>query len=117
MMHKDILIVSNAKDLHALAVRRELTRLGCRVHLVASDELRSHPLCYEFCREPYLRVSGQRVNVSDISTVWWRRPSLNQNFAQSILDEDELDFVNRNCSSVLRSFLTASFSGNWVSSP
>ncbi len=117
MVQKTILIVSNANDLHALAVRRELTRLKCRVRLLACDELRSHHLSFEFSKAPYLRIANRRVYVSDVSTIWWRRPSLNQNLPEGIFDDDQLDFINKNCASTLRSFLIASFSGQWISSP
>lgn len=117
MMLKTILIVSNANDLHALAVQRELIRVGCRVYLLACDELRSHHLSFDFSGEPYLRIADQRVDISDISTIWWRRPSLNQNLPQGAFNEDQLDFINKNCASTLRSFLVASFSGEWISSP
>jgi glutathione synthase/RimK-type ligase-like ATP-grasp enzyme len=116
-MQKKILIVSNANDMHALAVRRELIRLGCQVHLLACDKLHSHHLSFEFSREPYLRIASQRVDVSDISTIWWRRPSINQNLPEGAFNEDQLDFINKNCTSSLRSFLIASFSGEWISSP
>jgi hypothetical protein len=87
------------------------------VHLLACDELRSHHLSFEFGREPYLRIARQRVDVSDVSTIWWRRPSLNQNLTEGAFDDDQIDFINKNCTSTLRSFLSASFSGEWVSSP
>lgn len=114
---KTILIVSSTDDLHALAVRRELIKMGCCVHLLACDDLRSHRLNFDFSKEPYLRVASQRVDVADISTIWWRRPSLNQRLPEGAFNDDQIDFINKNCASTLRSFLNASFSGTWVSSP
>jgi glutathione synthase/RimK-type ligase-like ATP-grasp enzyme len=104
-------------DLHALAVRRELSKMGCCVHLLACDDLRSHQLSFDFREEPHLRIADQRVDVVDISTIWWRRPSLNQQLPESVFNDDQIDFINKNCTSTLRSFLNASFSGKWVSSP
>jgi glutathione synthase/RimK-type ligase-like ATP-grasp enzyme len=117
VVQSTILIVSNTNDLHALAVRRELLSMGCCAHLLACDELRSHQFSFEFSREPYLRIASQRVDVADISTIWWRRPSLNQRLPEGAFDDDQIDFINKNCASTLRSFLNASFSGEWVSSP
>jgi glutathione synthase/RimK-type ligase-like ATP-grasp enzyme len=116
-VEKTVLIVSGTNDMHALAVRRELVAAGCTVHFFASDDFGAHELSFEFDREPYLRIAGERVNVGDISTIWWRRPSLNQRLPEAGFDDDQTDFVNRNCSRTLRSFLVASFSGVWVSSP
>lgn len=116
-MRKTILIVSNANDLHALAVRRELLKISCNAYLLECDRLSKHNLNFGFDQEPYLKIDDQYIEVSEISTIWWRRPSLNQHFQENILDDDQVDFINKNCTSALRSFLLSTFSGKWVSSP
>ncbi|MGK5545888.1 ATP-grasp domain-containing protein [Streptomyces sp. URMC 127] len=117
MTDKHILIVSNTNDLHALAVRRELAARGCPVSLLACDRLREQPLAYGFGSDPVLEAEGRRVAVRDLSTVWWRRPSLDQRLPEGALGEDQLHFVNTNCRATLRSFLCSAFTGTWVSSP
>ncbi|MGW2598719.1 ATP-grasp domain-containing protein [Streptomyces klenkii] len=117
MARKSVLIVSNTNDLHALAVRRELAARGFPVHLLACDRLRDHPLTFGFGSEPFLETEGGRVETAGVSTVWWRRPSLDQRLPEGALDEDQVHFVNTNCKATLRSFLRGSFTGTWVSSP
>lgn len=117
VVRKTVLIVSSTNDLHALAVQRELMWAGCSVHFLACDQLRENQLSFDFSREPSIRLDSQPVDVNGISTIWWRRPSLNQRVPESALNDEQIDFINRNCASTLRSFLIASFSGKWVSSP
>ncbi|MET9414300.1 hypothetical protein ABZY03_08935 [Streptomyces klenkii] len=117
MARKSVLIVSNTNDLHALAVRRELAARGFPVHLLACDRLRDHPLTFGFGSEPVLETEGGRVETAGVSTVWWRRPSLDQRLPEGALDENQAHFVHTNCKATLRSFLRGSFTGTWVSSP
>ncbi|RLU90408.1 hypothetical protein CTZ27_20975 [Streptomyces griseocarneus] len=117
MTRKNVLIVSGTNDLHALAVQRELGNRGCPVHFLACDRIRDHPLSFEYRREPTLVIGGRRVEVGTVSTVWWRRPALHQRLPAGALGSDQAHFVDTNGTATLRSFLSASFRGAWVSSP
>ncbi|MCC3767910.1 hypothetical protein [Streptomyces sp. UNOC14_S4] len=114
---KTVLIVSGTNDLHALAVRRELGSRDCHVRFLACDRIRDHPLSFEYGREPTLVIGGRGLEVGAVSTVWWRRPALHQRLPVGALDDDQVHFVDTNATATLRSFLSASFRGTWVSSP
>jgi glutathione synthase/RimK-type ligase-like ATP-grasp enzyme len=114
---KSILIVSSSDDLHALAVRRELNHRGCNAFLLASDELNSHEFRFEFDSDPQVALQSRSISVASISTIWWRRPALNQRLPDNAFTDDQVDFINKNSMSTLRSFLTASFDGKWISTP
>lgn len=116
-MQGPILIVSSAKDLHAVAVRRELERAGCPVELLPCDELTNNGLSIELGAERYLQIGTRRLDIDDISKIWWRRTTLRQSLAEEPSDPDHRDYIDKNCRLTLRAFLEQSFTGTWVSSP
>lgn len=117
MVTTTILIVSGSHDLHARAVQRELQALGADVQFFACDTFDEHQLAFGFDETPHLRIGGRRVHIDEISTIWWRRPSLNQRLPDGVFDDDQVAFINRSCTRSLRAVLNASFRGRWISSP
>lgn len=113
-----ILIVAGGNDLHALAVKRELEVMGRPALFLACDKLRDYRLNDDLRGHASVTIDSQELRVSDLKTIWWRRPSLNQRLPDcDNYRADELDFINRNSTATLKSMLLAEFRGRWVSSP
>jgi hypothetical protein len=120
----EIIVVSSADDLHALAVVDRLNAdRSVGAHLIAADRLAFTESLTWSARDPLtpvglLRtVAGGSVDVGDCQAVWWRRASTSQRDRSRLDDEGPRELLDRNCSEALVGLLQTCFTGAWVSDP
>jgi hypothetical protein len=70
-------IFSLEADLHAHAICHELKLLGVRCHFFATDaQIEDGGAVWEISKSPrsiLIDYDGTDVDVSELSTIWWRR--------------------------------------------
>jgi glutathione synthase/RimK-type ligase-like ATP-grasp enzyme len=119
---KVIVIVSEHNDLHALIIQHMLINSGTEAILVQADRLAySRPFtwrCYRSSDHGPGDVSlAERITVSEVDAVWWRRSPRCQNhdlIAESSPEDRTL--IERSCHAALLGALYPS-TGTWISDP
>lgn len=122
-MQRRFLIVSQADDLHALAVQAAVRRRGFTCDIVEADALTGREsinfaLDSEVASFALIRASdGTLVDVSTIDAIWWRRFKQDQQIEAGRLTEDQVSLINNDCFAALVGSLQSAFKGKWISSP
>lgn len=122
-MPRQFLIVTQADDLHGLAVQAAVRQRGFDCHIVESDQLSgresiSYAIGASGAGSALLRTSeGALVDVSSVDAIWWRRFRTNQQIGPADLTEAHRSLINNDCVGALVGSLQNTFSGRWISSP
>jgi glutathione synthase/RimK-type ligase-like ATP-grasp enzyme len=122
-MPRQFLIVTQADDLHGLAVQAAVRRRGFDCHIFESDQLSGREsITYAIGAgegaEALLRTAdGQIVDVASLEAIWWRRFGMNQDVGSDELSEVQRDLINNDCVGAAIGALQNAFSGRWVSQP
>lgn len=92
-MAADILIVSNPRDLHAMAVSREIERRGKTCKILNTEWRDDSPLYYKIGKHgsPVQETGLGDTEINAATTLWWRRP-YNPISNENVADLDK-DFV------------------------
>ncbi|MGC5224949.1 hypothetical protein ACPW96_20480 [Micromonospora sp. DT81.3] len=98
-------------------MQREVEKRGQRAYLLPSDEISNTRLTSLLSGDAHFCIGDERVVVDEISTIWWRRPSLAQTVLQERHGDVQDDYINSNSKVTLRSTLVNHFNGRWISAP
>lgn len=108
-------------DFHAYVISNELkNRFNTIAFIIEADQVAGDETLSFYTDEYeinhlYLPDSNkEKVNVSDLDRIWWRRRSKNQISAIDILDESHKDFVNIETFEALIGGVMNAFDGEWV---
>lgn len=115
-----VAIFSLSEDLHAHIVTDTLRRAGHSCHLVFTDQLAtSHRLSWfgPQCEARIQDVNGKPFNVSDLTSIWWRRVNAPLKNLPDFDDDAAKKLVPNECRAALLGTLMSSFSGRWVNDP
>jgi hypothetical protein len=117
-----ILIISVKDDFHALVVQRVLAGRGYTCcHILECDRIfADHRISWSASRERtsgILQVGDTKVDVADVSVIWWRRVRADQQLDKNTAVSPSLSLINHDCRGALSGVLEADFAGTWVSSP
>jgi glutathione synthase/RimK-type ligase-like ATP-grasp enzyme len=122
-MSRQFLIVTQADDLHGLAVQAAVRKRGFRCHIVESDQLTGREsITYAVgageAGATLLRTAdGGLLDVSSIDTIWWRRFGMNQEVDSTELTDAHRSLINNDCVGAMVGSIQNTFSGRWISSP
>ncbi|HKP25213.1 MAG TPA: hypothetical protein VJV39_15200 [Dongiaceae bacterium] len=117
-----ILIVTHHDDLHALAIRRELSsRASLPCHIVECDRVAQREALSIFLsrsdRSGHCRTAdGAWIDIGAQKVLWLRRPRAEQVLARELPDETAQDVVENDCAGAFRGLLSSTFRGKWISS-
>ncbi len=115
-----IAIFSGKGDLHAHVVNDRLNRMiDCQCQIFETDSVTGNAnITWSpggVCQ--LLDHQGQRIELSELDLLWWRRSGKVQKIPEATIDDSQLDLINNDCAaSILGSVLTQ-FTGHWVSDP
>jgi glutathione synthase/RimK-type ligase-like ATP-grasp enzyme len=122
-MGEQFLIVSQADDLHALAVHQAVRSRGLPCHIVECDKLSGREsinfsVSSGMAQCALLRTSqGELLDVASISAIWWRRFKFDQELSTTGLTDVQMSLINNDCVGALVGSLQNAFAGRWISSP
>src|SRR5688572_7109357 len=122
-MRKQFLIVSQADDLHALAVQAAVRRRGFGCHIIESDHLSGREsinfvLRSRRCGAAAVRTSeGEVLDVASVAAIWWRRFKAAQHLSMGNLSDAQSSLISNDCFGALVGSLQNAFRGRWISSP
>jgi glutathione synthase/RimK-type ligase-like ATP-grasp enzyme len=114
-----IVILTIARDLHALAVQGHLRAAGyCHCHVIECDriaqrEFLSYGISYPI-RDEVLTSEGRRISLSDATVMWLRRFRADQ-VLEFQVDDDAALIINSDCRGALTGLLATHFHGKWIS--
>lgn len=121
-MPRQFLIVTQADDLHGLAVQAAVRQRGFACHIVESDQLSGREsINFAIGVErgvALLRTSdGELLDISSVDTIWWRRFKTNQQLDPADLTDAHCSLINNDCIGALVGSIQNTFTGRWISSP
>ncbi|MCI0358481.1 MAG: hypothetical protein L0211_08365 [Planctomycetaceae bacterium] len=122
-MPRQFLIVTQADDLHGLAVQAAVRQRGFDCHIVESDQVTGRESVHYAIGNgetgaAVLRTSeGELVDVSSVEAIWLRRFGMDQQLDQADLAESHRALINNDCLGALVGSLENTFRGKWISSP
>lgn len=117
-------IVTNAADLHGIAIQKALQSYDdVNCHVVESDNMCGNPtINWSSTRKgsresyPLLDRENQRISLKNLDVIWWRRFNYKQRIV-GIDDEVVTDLINNECTEGLLGVMMTEFLGTWISSP
>jgi len=122
-MPRKFLLVTQADDLHALAVQAAVRRRGFVCHIVESDQLSgqesiNYAIGNQGPESALLKTSEcELLDISEVSTIWWRRYKLDQQHGSAALADAHRSLINNDCVGALVGSLQNTFAGRWISAP
>lgn len=122
-MPRQFLIVTQADDLHGLAVQAAVHKRGFDCHIVESDQLSgresiSYAVGAAVAGFALIRTSGgELLDPTTIHAIWWRRFKTGQQVDSAELTESHRSLINNDCFGALVGSLQNTFAGKWISSP
>lgn len=117
-MPAQIGLVSLELDLHVHAVAARLKeRFDIKAHVFATDDFaEAGVLSFDLRERPFLTsYASERVCLSDLGVVWWRR--VNQPQKPTGFDQRTEQFISSEWKFSLQSLWMSEFSGIWVNDP
>jgi glutathione synthase/RimK-type ligase-like ATP-grasp enzyme len=119
---KSFLIVSEADDLHALAVQSAVRQRGLFCNIIESNQLSGRESINYHVNNvqtaAMVRTSdGQLQDVNQVDAIWWRRFKSDQMIDISCLTADQVSLINNDCIGAIYGILNNSFQGKWLSNP
>lgn len=118
-MAAHVAIFSHAQDLHGHLVADRLRCAGHVCHLVATDQMAYSDSMSWYSHQSnggIKDIDGARVNLAQLSAVWWRR-SMGAMHALEDADAEAKALIPGECRSALLGALFSDFSGRWVNDP
>lgn len=116
-------IVTFQSDMHAVAVANAIARLDptVEVHVFEVDALDSSPgalfISGTNTEDAFLHDSNKnKVLLSTLSLVWWRRTTFPQRVSVGFTDDDAA-LINRDSQAFIEALFTLRVSGGWVNHP
>ena len=123
MQRYQVAIFTLERDIHALAIQKELTafpNIACRI--VETDRVcGGGGLTWASDSFPGIEcavstTSGKRLELREVDVIWWRRIGVQQ-VPGYLTDEVQRDIVNNDCRDALLGLAVNEFKGVWVNDP
>lgn len=110
-----VLIISNSQDIHSDVVENRLREKNVRVIRFNTDEFISSGIKLSFNLDismGYISTNNDKVNFSEISSVWYRRPGVIQT---NIPDLYQREFAEKECDELVKQLYFSLDNALWVS--
>jgi len=116
-----ITIISGSRDIHALAIHRELTdRFSLPTHILECDRIAQRETI-DLAIGPdgpagsFVAHDGSRIDLGSQKVLWLRRIKADQTLEHKIRRKQARTLVNNDCAGGAKGLLSAAFRGKWVS--
>jgi glutathione synthase/RimK-type ligase-like ATP-grasp enzyme len=121
-MSREFLIVTQADDLHGLAVQAAVRRRGFACHIVESNQLNgresiNYAIGAESAASLLRTADGQLVDAASVEAIWWRRYRTPQQVGPADLTDAHRSLIDNDCTGALVGSLQNTFTGKWISAP